>query len=85
MSTTSAPTLGRSADVLPEPVQAVDFVVLEIRELMCDRLDAVADKHDLTLADVVRILNDRHGISYASDYEDWVMDAQRSAENETTS
>lgn len=76
MTGSSAPELGRTAD---EPTQAIDLIVEEIRERMCSRLDVVAEKFNLTLEQVVAVLNDRHGMSYASDYEDWVHDSTTTA------
>ncbi|UAW09405.1 hypothetical protein SEA_KLEVEY_47 [Arthrobacter phage Klevey] len=58
-----------------ETLSAVDSVIEEIRERMCDRLDQLADRLGLSLGDITTILRVRQGESYAEDYEDWVLDS----------
>lgn len=68
--------------VTPDAVRAVDLVVEEIRERLCSRLDVVAEAHHLDLATVIALLADRHGGSYAADYEDWVLDSTTTDQGE---
>lgn len=65
-----------------DAVRAVDLVVEEIRERLCSRLDVVADTHHLSFETVLELLADRHGGSYASDYEDWVLDSTTTDQGE---
>ena len=81
MTRGTAPELGSPA--APEAIRSVDLIVEEIRERLCSRLDFVAEAHNLDLKTVAALLRDRHGESYASDYEDWVLDSTTTDQGDT--